>query len=217
MNFRVAGSSPHNFHMKNICIILIAALACMLLSSCIALIGGSNPERKAVSEIQSIAKKWGIPSEHSYFIDSLYLKKEIEAARSVDRGAVKDMYQPLQIRQYDRDGKLVGFMANCHAGGFPNLHWNKYGYLDIIPIRNRLDSVLTFAEDIRNFNVPGQQLEVDENKYIDNDYNLVVFWTVWTGRQTRILLKEIEQYKARFPDKRIGVLYVNAESLYYEK
>lgn len=189
-------------------------LVIVALSGCMAMIGIKNPKHKTNSQIQTAASKFGIPSEDSYILDSLYMDKELKAGKGEIK-PVKNLVQPLQIRMYDKAGNLVGFQANCHSGGFPNLKWNGYGQLSSLPPKQSFaDTVLTFDQDIRNFRKLDNGQDLIPDKYRGNDYNFVVFWTVWMGRQTRIFFDEINAYKSRNPDKKIGVIYVNAEALY---
>jgi hypothetical protein len=193
------------------------AIITTLLFGCKAIIGIKDPKHKTNSEIQAAASKFGIPVEDLYILDSLYLDNELKTGKG-EVVPVKNLVQPLQIRIYDKTGKLVGFQANCHSGGFPNLKWNGYNQLSSLPPQQSFaDTVLAFDQDIKNFKtlINGQELNAD--KYKGNDFTFIVFWTVWMGRQTKVFLNEVNSYKSRHPDKKIGMVYVNAENLYLRK
>lgn len=182
-----------------------------------AMMGLKNPKPKSNKQIQAAASRFGIPNEDSYIIDSMYLHQELKAGKG-EKVPVKNLVQPLQIRIYDKSGKLVGFQANCHSGGFPNLKWNGYGQLSSLPPKQSFaDTTLFFDQDLKNFRMLDTGLAANPSKYNNNDYNIVVIWTIWMNRQTERLLSEINGYMARFPDKKIGLLYVNAESLFYNQ
>lgn len=62
---------------------------------------------------------------------------------SVYFNTAKSLYQPLQLVTFDKSGKLIGAVANCDAGGYPNLNWehllnkcppSSYFFVDSFPL-----------------------------------------------------------------------------------
>jgi hypothetical protein len=160
------------------------------------------------------SKKLLINENAIYFLNSNYLEIEKDA-KQCNQGILKNLIQPLQVRAFDKTGKMVGFICNCMVGGFPNLNWGNYGRLDSVPpFKNSMpDTVIYFEKDFKNYkNSNGETPDI--NKYTDSDYNIVVFYTLFMHRQTKLLVNKVKEYVARNSSLKINVIYVNAEVLY---
>ncbi len=106
----------------------------------------------------------------------------------------------------------MSHIVNCQIGGFPNLKWNRYGNFDSLPPSTisffNPDSLYTLQDEWEKIN-PLFDKSVSLQELSKNDYNLVVYYCWFMGRQSKRLIKEEKKYAAKFPDKKIGIIYVN--------
>lgn len=190
----------------------------LLFSSCSALMykimGVKQPNDYDLEEITAYSSKFGIPDGDSYILDTTYLSDILQFCKN-DTLLRNNLMQPLQIRFYQKTDTLLSLHLNCTAGGFPNLKWNKRGQLDTIPPRYSvsIDTCLLFSKDIKYLIPIGNNHNPDKD-YTTADYNIILFWSVFMNRQSKILIREIQNYQKRFPDKKMNVLYVNTDKIF---
>jgi hypothetical protein len=128
--------------------------------------------------------------------------------------ALKHHYQPLQVLFFDQNGELVAFHNNCYAGGFPNLKWNRNGTFDSIPAKPVIppDTLLKFNTLIGFLRTSGG-LNLDLQSLEKKDYMIAVFWTTFMGRQSKRLIRFMQD---KYPGNAdVGILYINADILFY--
>ena len=82
-----------------------------------------------------------------------------------------------------------------------------YNIIQQTKSRRYLDSKIAELSKIGLFPLP-------DKDYTTADYNIILFWSVFMNRQSKILIKEIQNYQKRFPDKKMNVLYVNTDNVY---
>ena len=199
-------------------VITICLLLGLLFSSCSALMfslmGIKQPAECNMEEIIAYSNKFGIPNNSSYYLDTTYLYDLLHSGKN-DTTLYNNLMQPLQIRFYQKTNTLLSLHLNCTAGGFPNLKWNKRGQLDTIPPRYSvsIDTCLLFSKDLKYLIPIGNNHNPDKD-YTTADYNIILFWSVFMNRQSKILIREIQNYQKRFPDKKISILYVNTDNVY---
>ncbi|MBR5983141.1 MAG: hypothetical protein IK025_05415 [Bacteroidales bacterium] len=199
-------------------IITICLFLGLLFSSCsslmFSLMGIKQPAECDLEEIIAYSDKFGIPANSSYFLDTTYLYDLLHFGNN-DTILRNNLMQPLQIRFYHKTDTLLSLHLNCTAGGFPNLKWNKRGQLDTIPPKFSvsIDTCLLFSKDLKYLIPIGDNHNTDKD-YTTADYNIILFWSVFMNRQSKILIREIQNYQKRFPDKKISILYVNTDNVY---
>ncbi len=157
--------------------------------------------------IVKTARKYKIPEQQSYVLDSLFYKK-IEEYRASESDAAKNRYQPLQACYYDAQGALVSFQINCYAGGFPNLRWNRNGiFKTFVPKQQApLDTLFNASQHLSHI-LP---LSGQANPTIsDEDYIVIVHWSVIMGRQSKRLIRYVQRNLTLAKEARISVYYVN--------
>ena len=199
-------------------LIVTSLLLGLLFSSCSALMykimGVKQPNDYDLKEITAYASKFGIPDGDSYLLDTTYLSNILQLHKN-DTLLRNNLMQPLQIRFYQRSDTLLSLQPNCTAGGFPNLKWNKRGQLNTIPpnFTVDVDTCLLFCKDVK-YLIPISNDCHSIDYYNNADYNIILFWSVFMNRQSKILIKEIQNYQKRFPDKKMNVLYVNTDKIF---
>lgn len=101
----------------------------------------------------------------------------------------KELIQPLQVRIYDKRGVLIQIVANCDAGGLPNLRWEDTHVFDSMPLKkNRMiDSTIMLINDIQYMTdlKTGGPARIEPKK----EHTILVYWTFVMGRQSRRLIE----------------------------
>jgi len=173
------------------------------------------------SEIQKVARHYKIEPaglyllQNSYndYFDSIGVLYGYRPNSCDTSQVMKHHYQPLQVLFFDQTGKLVAFHNNCYTGGFPNLKWNRKGTFDSIPARAviPLDTLLKFNTLIR-FLRTSSGLNPDMQSLEKREYMIAVFWTTFMGRQSKRLIRVMQD---KYSDKRdVGILYINADIMF---
>jgi hypothetical protein len=173
------------------------------------------------SEIQKIAGRYNIePSglfilQNSYnaYFDSIGVLYGYNPNSCDTSQLLKHHYQPLQVLFFDRSGKVVAFHNNCYCGGFPNLRWNRNGTFDSIPARAVIppDTLLKFST-LKGFLISADVNNTDINIKEDVDYQIAVFWTTFMGRQSKRLIRIIQD---KYSDKtNVDILYIDADCIF---
>ncbi len=197
----------------------------LFLSSCssflLSIYGVKNPKIVDEEKILAFSKKLNIDANNSYILKSDYLAKEI-AAQNPDRCEVESvtkLTQPLQIRIYGQNDSLIVFQNNCDCGGFPNLQWNRFGIFDTIP-PNRFstlpDTSLLFTRDISNFLPLNDRSIIKHSLFLNVDYKIVIIWAIFMKRQSKRLIKKVNEFVQTYPEKSISIIYVNSDNQFAE-
>jgi hypothetical protein len=101
----------------------------------------------------------------------------------------KSLYQPLQLVTFDKSGKLIGAVANCDAGGYPNLNWghlldkypaSSYYFVDSFPL-----SRSTYLTKLNKINT----VELNHERATS-----CVIYTHFMGRQNKRFLESAFNY-----------------------
>lgn len=175
-------------------------------------------EYKALTnqELKEASNNLLIPAEESFYFDSLYYNYLDSLKREYPQIA-KNHLQPLQVLYFNREKELVGFMVNCYAPGFPNLHWNRFGSFDSFPPSDTahiIDSIFTFNSIVRF----AKSIEDDgQSSFLNtdfSDYYVVLIWTRFMGRQTKRLLREVKDNIKLAKGKSVTVFYINADNIF---
>lgn len=188
----------------------------LLLSSCTPLVlrtmGMKKPHHPTEEEFYHFGQKWNMSI---YFQQTLLLSyiDEIEKLSNVHPKLAKDLLQPIQAMYFDASGKLISYHINCYAGGYPNLNWNRDGKFEVFPAKTQAscDSLVSLTW-LLPFLKP---VEYPCVKIKNLDYTVVVFWSRWTGRQSRHLVELVQKnLKLASKDTRIQIMYVNTDEVF---
>jgi hypothetical protein len=198
-------------------IILSLSFTC-LLSGCsfvaTKMTGLHEPVNKSELQIEQAMFRLRIPEDNTFILDTSF-ESYFRKVGKVQEQIAHDHLQPLQVSVYNAKGDFIFFHINCYASGFPNLKWNDKGQFDSIPPHGgvfpdtTMDKVRHLSM-ILNFKIH-QTVSDDFSKY---DYLFIVHWNIFWKRQSKRLVKFLEQYKAMHPDFNIKIIYVNNDNLY---
>lgn len=167
-------------------------------------------------ELKEASNDFLIPIEKSFYFDSLYYNY-LDSLKRESPEIAKNHYQPLQALYFNSDKQLVGFMVNCYAPGFPNLHWNKFGSFNSFPpsdtakIIDRIFTLNSLARFAKSIDSIGQEKLLNVNSA---DYYVVLVWTRFMGRQTKRLFNEVEKNIKLSENKSVSILYINADNIF---
>jgi hypothetical protein len=189
----------------------------LVLTSCSAIVrqfyGIKNPKNINETTIIKFAEKYNIPIRDIYRLDTAY----IEYLSSIDsirhKSSIKNHFQPLQALYYNVRGQLVSFQINCYAGGFPNLNWDKDSIMTSFPPKQQapIDSILPLYRQLQYIKPLPQTLKFSIKDY---DYILIVFWNRLMGRQSKRLIRYVQQNSILAGDSRVKIIYVNTDDIF---
>lgn len=204
--------------MKRIpCLLLLLITAGFALTSCkqmfLGLYGMRMPKEVNEKNILKAGKKYHIPPEDNYQLDSTYTTWLFSQDTSRFKHQIKNHYQPLQALYYNRNGILESFQINCYAGGFPNLKWNRNQIFETFPPKQQapLDSLFTLDTHLKFLRPLSGTIRKSPLK---TDYFAVVHWNRFMGRQTRRLIRCVQKNEKLTTSQQLKVIYVNNDNLF---
>jgi hypothetical protein len=189
--------------------------ACFSLTSCkqvfLGLYGMKMPKTMTEKSILKAGRKYHIPPEDSYQLDSTYRTYLFSQDTSKFKHQIKNHYQPLQALYYNKTGMLESFQINCYAGGFPNLKWNRNEIFEVFPPKQQapIDSLLTLNTHLQFLHPLSKNPEKDQSKI---DYFVIVHWNRFMGRQTRRLIRCVQKSAKLTSDQKLKIIYVNNDN-----
>lgn len=213
--------------MKNtgIYIIFLISLSSMSCSKILIRTYGIKEANKAIDgQISAYAKKHRFDTLNIYSLSNNY-RQVFTDTNSLITGTTQNicmtdnlkyrLSQPLQYLLFDKEGNLIAHSTNCHAGGFPNLNWNKNKAFEQFPPKSlsdvdsslKLETILPYFTPIKA-NPPSESA----------DYTCVVYWNMFMGRQSTRLIRYV-QSNLQIPESRIttiNVLLVNDDNYFAE-
>lgn len=188
-----------------------------LLSSCGALFsaayGIKTPKHLDDNAIKRYASQYNIPAEASYVLDTNYLHFITSHDTSLHQQSINNHLQPLQALYYNRSGQLASFQVNCYTGGFPNLNWERNNAMAVFPpaMQAPLDSLVPLDKHINYLKPLAPSTQVQSTLY---DYVVVVHWNRFMGRQSKRLIRLVQENSKRASQQSVKVVYVNTDYLF---
>jgi len=159
------------------------------------------------------AKKYNIPLANNYVLDTSFYHF-LASLKDTSLAIAKNNHaQPLQVLYYDKlkNWQMVSYHANCYTGGFPNLKWNRNGVFNsFIPEQQApLDDLLTVKKHLEYVR---SLTGVQPFNTINYDYIVIVYWSKFMGRQSKRLIKLVQDNAKLAIDKKVKVIYVNNDN-----
>lgn len=195
-----------------------------LFFSCIIILSGCTTVFEALYGIKKLrsvnendivrySEKFNIPVAISYELDTSYVSYLFSFDTIRYKEQIKNHFQPLQVLYYDRSGNLTSFQVNCYAGGFPNLKWNRNTLMTNFPPGQQapLDSLIPLASQMK-FMKPLFQAELVNTK--DFDFIVIVYWSRFMGRQSKRLIRTVQENSKLNTEKEVIVIYANTDNLF---
>lgn len=187
------------------------------LTSCSSVIKGlyGMKETQAVDEktITRYSRKYNIPVADGYELDTAYISYLLSLDTAKYNTQIKNHYQPLQALYYDHLGYLKSFHVNCHAGGFPNLKWDRNGIMTTFLPKQQapVDSIVSLKTQMDYFiSLPHtSQFSVD-----NYDYIVIVYWNRFMGRQSKRLIRFVQENSKLEKEKKVKIIYANTDDIF---
>jgi hypothetical protein len=187
------------------------------LTSCSTIFRGlyGMKKVKTVDEktILSYSKKYNIPVTDSYELGTSYYSYLLSLDTTRYKEQIKNHYQPLQALYYDKKGDLQSFQVNCFTGGFPNLAWDRNEIMTTFPPKPQapLDSIVPLETQLKYLKPLTQTVKLLPD---NSDYIVIVFWNKFMGRQSKRLIKVIQDNSKLAAEKNIRIVYANTDNLF---
>ncbi|MBA3898937.1 MAG: hypothetical protein H0X62_01810 [Bacteroidetes bacterium] len=159
------------------------------------------------------SNKFNIPASDNYELGTSYFSFLISFDTTLYKEQQKNHYQPLQALYYGKTGQLESFQINCYAGGFPNLNWGRNEILTTFPPLEQapLDSMLSLDSQIKYLKPLSQTNKFSSDNY---DYVVIVYWNRFMGRQSKRLIRFVQDNSKLAGDKKVKIIYVNNDNIY---
>lgn len=189
---------------------IISLIFLFSLTSCLRTIYGiKNHKEPSRSQVNKYAMKWGVDTTINYLtLDSMQYINLLTNS-PVDSLTLSFLKQPLQWQFYDSSGNLNCFVPNCNVGGFPNLKWNRAQFISEYPPTNShciTEVSINLNELLESCKEPHGLLSFGKT-------NVVVYWSVFMGRQSKVMIKKLKEYLDKYPQEDRKIIYVNIDDL----
>lgn len=132
---------------------------------------------------------------------------------------IQNHTQPMQTICYINETKTPVFaFFNCIAEtkNINQFTWNKYGELESFPPKDYVstkwvDTLFTFDEIANTIHIFGTE-HIAELNSDDKKYTVLVFYSLFTRKQTNNLIKETKAYLEKYMTSDYGVYYINFDN-----
>jgi len=174
-------------------------------SSCSAILGIHQPQKLSDAEMMRFKKKIGIQDSATFFIDKDYL----EVTKYCSALEKKHHLQPLQIKFYNKEGKLMSFFINCNMPmKGTKLNWNNNEVLDSFyhKTATQIDSCVSLnslTEKIKSTN--NSRISWNDN----NQLVAIIFWNKFMLKQSRNMIQQYKTAIRKNEKLAITTIYVN--------
>jgi hypothetical protein len=162
------------------------------------------------------AKKYNVSSTDSYELDASYFIFLTSLDTIKYKSQIQNHYQPLQALYYNNSGYLKSFQVNCYAGGFPNLKWNVNGIMSAFPPKQQapIDSIIPLETQLKYLNPisPSFKFSIDSCDYI-----VIVYWNRFMGRQSKRLIRIVQENCKLEKEKKVKIIYANTDNIFAGK
>jgi len=201
-------------------LVILELTSALVLSSCSTISSGiyGVKKLKPVDEktILHYSEKYNIPASVSYELDTSYITFLATLDTTQYKEERKNHYQPLQALYYNKQGQLQSFQINCYAGGFPNLNWDRNEIFSTFPPQQQapVDSILPLGTLLHYLQPLSQSKEFTAE---DLDYVVIVFWNRFMGRQSKRLIRFVQDNSNLALDQNVKIIYVNNDNIFLEE
>ena len=203
---------------RHLSILILITLTFLLgLTSCSSIFTGlyGMKKTKTVDEktIVRYTKIYNIPAVDSYELDTAYFSYLFLLDTTKYKTQIKNHYQPLQALYYDKSGRLTSFQVNCYAGGFPNLKWHRNEILTTFPPKQQapIDSIVSLETQLKYLKLLSQTTKLINDSY---DYIVIVYWNRFMGRQSKRLIRFVQDNSKLETGKKVKIIYANTDNIF---
>ena len=164
-------------------------------------------------EIAEVAEKYNVPLADNYKLDTAYVSYLYTFDTLKYSLQIKNHLQPSQALYYDQNGNLSSFQINCYAGGFPNLKWDRNEIMTTFPPKEQapIDSILPLDKHLEFVQNLPQSEKISLDRY---DYIVLVHWNKFMGRQSKNLIKTVQENAELKGKHKVKIIYVNTDEVF---
>ncbi|WP_375579718.1 hypothetical protein ABWH96_01170 [Marivirga tractuosa] len=173
-------------------------------------------EVRNLETIKVYAEKWGIPEESLFIMDTKNYSDEIYSYEDDNKRLTHDLYQWHQLMVFDQSDRLLSYQLNCTTKRIDdNWEWNYEGTFDQFPPKD--NSVKKYQRELKLSNISPYFKDLSNNtlnERINKDAEIfiIVYWTIYNGRQSKNLIEEVLEYRKKHADKKIEIVFLNQPS-----
>ncbi|MCL2596143.1 MAG: hypothetical protein FWD66_00460 [Paludibacter sp.] len=173
------------------------------------------------SEIVETAKSFKINSAYSLCeLDSGFYYF-LKSANSSDING--HLLQPLYVIYFDNTGKMVAFFGIEGTSGFPNLDWNENKDFEHFPPskQENIEHFLPTKQEnftdsityqiLKPYFLPVKNYNPDDENI---DYYVVVIWSKLMGRQSKHLIKVVQENVKLAENDNVKMIFVNIDNFF---
>ncbi|MGJ3233377.1 hypothetical protein [Marivirga sp.] len=177
-------------------------------------------EVRNLETIQAYAEEWGIPEESLYIMDTKKYSDEIYSYEDENKRLTHDLYQWHQLMVFDRSDRLLSYQLNCTTKRKEdNWKWNYEGTFNQYPPKD--ESVKKYQRELKLSNISPYFKDLSNNTLSDRinkdaEIFIIVYWTIYNGRQSKNLIEEVLNYRKKYADKKIQLVFLNQPSVFIE-
>lgn len=194
---------------------LLLFLSILSLSSCKLILGIKDEKYLEDKEIVKYAKKFDVPGPVFYKIDTVSYMKAVKETNQRAPKLAQHVMQPLQMRIFNRTGLSTLSLVNCDVGGIFKLDWNRLHSFDKFPPNmkdiGKPDTTFNLKVELEKI-IPIHSLQSAINT--DADVIIIIYWTRLTTRYSKDLIKLMNNYKVKFKDESLRIVFVNTDNLF---
>lgn len=186
------------------------------ITGCTALYGIKENTRVDEKMIVRYSNQYNIPIADGYELDTSYYSFLLSHDKVRHKEQINNHYQPLQALYFDKSGQLQSFQINCYAGGFPNLQWDRNGIMTTFPPGKQapIDSLMPLDVQMKYLKPLSQTIKFAPGQY---DCIVVVYWNRFMGRQSKRLIRFVQENTKLETKKKVKIIYVNNDNLFAGK
>ncbi|WKK76511.1 hypothetical protein QYS49_04100 [Marivirga salinae] len=178
--------------------------------------GYVSDEVRNLETVKTYSEKWEVPDESLYIIDFENYVGIVRGYIENNRRLAKDLSQWHMLMVFDSNDSLISYQINCNTKRKNNdWQWNYLGTFNQYPPQD--NSVKKYHHELKFSDLIPVIKDAEGNPYESNpeskaDITIVVFWTIYHGRQSENLIREVLDFDKKHKEKSVELVFLNHPS-----
>ncbi|MGM0579387.1 MAG: hypothetical protein ACQETL_01815 [Bacteroidota bacterium] len=178
--------------------------------------GYVSDEVRNLETIKTYAEKWEIPDESLYVIDYEDYVDIVRDFGENNKRLAKDLSQWHMLMVFDSKDSLISYQINCNTKRKNNdWQWNYLNTFNQYPPRD--NSVRKYHNELKFSDLipvikDTEGVPFENHIEAKEGITIVVFWTIYHGRQSKNLIREVLDYDEKYKDKSVQLVFLNHPS-----
>ncbi len=210
--------------MKNITLLLLISI--VFFSACKSYqqrraeteeeYGYVSDEVRNLETVKTYAEKWEVPDESLYIMDYAAYVDIVRDFNENNGRLAKDLSQWHMLMVFDSKDSLISYQINCNTKRKNNdWQWNYTGTFNQYPPLDK--TVKKYHHELKFSNLIPVIKDAEGNSFENHmeaeaDLTIVVFWTIYHGRQSKNLIREVLDYNEKYKNKSVQLVFLNHPS-----